>query len=183
MHRVLCFLLLALLSNPVAGQDRVTIGIGGLLNNDVFTPTPNNDRWRTGSGVVSVARAPAWNGALPARMGEVLEFRLRGGVISPENITARRLNDRPYAETLSLGLHTHFQNAGLEYSLGVDLVATGPQTGMESLQSAIHDILDIASATSSGLRGRVDNGLHPTLGFEIGRTLDVSQRVAFSAVL
>ena len=169
----------ALLSTAHA-DSRKTIGMGGLFSNDVFTYAPQYDRWRTGSGVFSLARASEWNGELPTRMGELLEFRLGAELISPDRIASRRDNrDRPYAEKLSLGVHTHFQRREVEFSFGLDLVVTGEQTGLETFQGAIHDVLGLKGASASNKAARVGNGIHPTLTFEIGREFAISEQLRY----
>ncbi|MDJ0823896.1 MAG: DUF2219 family protein [Rhodobacter sp.] len=179
MRRLLFAWVCAALAGPgFAAEDRPPFGFGYLITNDVFSNDPQRDRWRTGSGVFSFTFGPAWTGALPARLGELVEVRLRGGLITPENIVGVNRLDRPYAETLALGAHTHFRKAGVEFSLGLDLVATGPQTGMETLQGAIHDALGIPGASARVLRSRVPNGLYPTLTVEAGRSFALSPKVS-----
>ena len=45
-----------------AAQDRVTLGWGRLLTNDLLGD--GRDRWRTGSYTLSRVRGPAWGGSL-----------------------------------------------------------------------------------------------------------------------
>ena len=181
--RRLCFAALGAvfaLCSVAAAENRKTVGMGGLFSNDVFTYAPQFDRWRTGSGVFSLARAPEWSGELPTRMGELLEFRLAAELITPDRIASRRdRRDRPYAEKLSLGVHTHFQRRKVEYSLGFDLVLTGEQTGLETFQGAIHDVLGLRGASASNRAARIGNGVHPTLTFEIGREFEISDQLRY----
>ena len=167
----------------VAAEGRTTLGTGGLHTNDTFSYAPLNDRWRTGSGVVSMVRARGWDGAVPGRVGDLIEYRFRAEVISPANIVRPARFDRPYAAALSFGIHTHFQRNNIEYSLGADLVVTGPQTGLETFQAAIHDIIGISGASAAALRGQIPNGIHPTAIFEAGRTYEISPRIAFRPFL
>jgi hypothetical protein len=51
-------------------------------------------------------------------------------------------DDRPYAASLSAGLHAHWAALGGELSLGGDLVVVGPQTGLSDLQNRFHDLID-----------------------------------------
>ncbi|MBP9184189.1 MAG: lipid A deacylase LpxR family protein [Fuscovulum sp.] len=163
-----CVMALALcLAVPAAAQERVTLGWGRAFVNDALGDM--RDRWRTGSYTVSRVRGPSWQGSLPATFGEILEFRGRAEVIAPESLTAPPPGDRRYAGVLSLGLHSHFDLAGFETSLGADLVFTGPQTRLSDIQEEIHRVLDLPLPLVAA--NQIPNGFHPTLVAEIGRSL------------
>ena len=129
--------LLALLpAAPAAAQSRILdgmgIGNGRLFSNDLFGD--GQDRWRTGSYVFSHLRARApYDGTLKG-FGEVMEYRFRTEIIAP----TRRTRDRPYAGIISLGAHTHYALGPAEISLGADVLAIGPQTGLADFQEAYH---------------------------------------------
>ncbi len=158
---------------PAAAQGRVTLGWGHLFNNDVLGD--GQDRWRTTAAVVSQVKGRGWDGALPTRAGEIIEYRFRGDIIAPANLVNPAPGDRRYAGTLGFGLHTHFQRRGAEISLGADLVFTGPQTGLGELQREIHRALGTTIPTVLG--NQIENGFHPTVTLELGRTMTLSQGV------
>jgi len=127
-------LTLLTLATPMAAQEREKIGVGRLFNNDYFGD--GRDRWRTGSYVLSFVTSPAAYNNDASPMGQVLEYRLRGEIIAPENASS---DDRPYVGALSVGAHTHFGHGPLQYAVGADVVAVGPQTGLAEFQNRFHD--------------------------------------------
>lgn len=164
---------LAPLSPALAqGEGRVTLGWGTVFANDALGDMA--DRWQTGAYTVSRVRGPSWGGRLPATFGEILEFRGRGQVIAPVDLTRNRANDRRYAGILSFGVHTHFDLRGWETSVGLDLVATGPQTRVGEFQSAVHDLLGLPEPRV--LNRQIPDGVHPTLVAEAGRTYALGPR-------
>lgn len=153
----------------VGAQERVTLGFGRLFTNDALGD--QSDRWRTGAYSISRVRGISWGGSLPERPGEILDLRLRGEIVAPADLVKPSSGDRRYAGMLSLGLHTHYQWRGNEVSLGGDLVATGPMTGVGSFQRWIHDQLGVAEPQV--LDDQIGNGIHPTLVAEFGRSIPV----------
>jgi hypothetical protein len=166
--------LLALAAAP-ADAERVNLGWGRLFTNDALGDM--KDRWRTGGYVISVLRGPEGTTALPPRPGEVLEFRLRSEVIAPASLTRTAPGDRRYAGVLSAGVHTLFAWGPLDTSVGVDLVAVGPMTGIAGFQKAAHAAfgLERPSVTDSQLPNRI----HPTLTAEVGRTFVFTDSLSF----
>ncbi|MEM9583463.1 MAG: lipid A-modifier LpxR family protein [Pseudomonadota bacterium] len=163
--------LLMVIANPSFSEQRQSLGWGYLATNDLIGDT--KDRWRTGALAISYVRGPVWTGRLPARFGELIEFRFRGEVIAPERLSAPAANDRRYAGILSFGAHSHWQSAGMEYTLGLDLVVVGPQTGLEGFQAQLHDIF-------GGPRPNVSNveladAVYPTITFEAARRFAMSE--------
>jgi hypothetical protein len=77
--------------------------------------------------------------------------------------------DRRYVGALSLGMHTHFEAAGIESSVGMDAVIVGPQTGISSLHGDLHDLLGLPDPTVFG--GQIADDVFLTLTAEFGRTL------------
>ena len=171
IRRFLAAVLLCGLAGPVLAEERVTLGWGRMFTNDALGDM--EDRWRTGSYTLSRVRGPSWSGELPGTFGEILEFRARAEIIAPENLTAAAPGDRRYAGVLTLGVHSHFQAAGLETSLGLDLAITGKQSGISSMQDALHDLLDMTRPRVAS--NQIGNGFHPTLVLETGRGFQVGR--------
>jgi hypothetical protein len=175
MWRIFAFLLTLLLSVPTTGsaEQRVTLGFGRLFVNDLIGD--GEDRWRTGSYTVSWVRGPVWDGTLPGRAGTLLEFRFRGEILAPSNLSKSNPNDRRYAGSLSAGLHTHFALGAAEVAAGADLVFTGPQTGLGRFQSNFHDIFGLVEPQV--LEEQIPNGVHPTVLVEVGRSFRMGETV------
>jgi hypothetical protein len=66
-------------------------------------------------------------------------------------------------------MHTHFETAGVESSIGMDAVIVGPQTGISSLHGDLHDLLGLPDPTVFG--GQIADDVFLTLTAEFGRTL------------
>lgn len=166
MRKALLALVLFLVSLPpaVGAQDRGTLGFGRLFSNDALAD--GEDRWRTGSYVISMVRGPAWTGSLPPQAGAVLEYRFRGEIIAPENLSAPDPDDRRYAGILSIGAHTHFAPGGYEVRLGADLVGVGPDTGVGDFQRNVRDFLGFRKPD---LSDQIGNDLYLTVSGEVGR--------------
>ncbi len=159
--------LVATLAQPETGlaRDRGILGWGAIFNNDIFGD--GEDRWRTGSYSSSYVRGTPWTGELPERPGAVMEYRFHGEVIAPERLSRPAEGDRPMVGVLSFGVHTHFQKKGFDIDAGVDLVLTGPQTGIGNVQQGLH-------AATGGPRNQVldvqlPNRLYPTASVEVAR--------------
>tara|TARA_R110002110_G_scaffold214702_9_gene428428 strand:- start:34689 stop:35600 length:912 start_codon:yes stop_codon:yes gene_type:complete len=168
MRKVLLAAFAVLLSLPslAIAQERMTLGFGRMFSNDGIGDT--NDRWRTGSYAVSMVRGPQWQGVLPASFGEVIEYRGRMEIIAPSNLTNPSPADRRYVGTLSFGAHTYFRALSGEARVGLDLVATGSQTGVGKLQSALHGLFGIAKP--GNLDNQIGNAVYPTVSVEFGKT-------------
>lgn len=151
---------------------REVLGHGRLTNNDLLGD--GKDRWQTGSVASSrVVGRGGWTGMLPDRPFDVLEYRLAVQVIAPENMRKPKANDRPWAGALTVGVHTHFARGPVELSMGADLSATGPQTGLSDFQTAVHDLMGVDPASKSVLSNQVENGFHPTVVLEAGNSVAV----------
>lgn len=166
-------LLLAVLPAASHAEERVTLGWGRLFDNDALGDL--HDRWHSGSYTVSVLRGPEWQGALPSRAGDLLEFRFSGSTITAENLTSPALDDRRYAAPLSLGLRTHLYWRGFETTLGADLVAFGPQSGVGGFQTWLHDILNVGKPD---LTNQLGNAFYPTISGELARGFEISDQVS-----
>jgi hypothetical protein len=174
MIRYLAAICLAMMMMPpqAQAQQYERLGYGRLINND-FIAT-GQDRWRTGSVQSSRVWGRGWNGMLPAQPGELLELRLGAEIIAPDDLRNPAPDDRPYAGALTAGLHTHFDRNGLDIALGVDLVMTGPQTRLDRLQGAFHDLVGVDKASAETRAGQVGNAIHPTAVAEAGRSMDIA---------
>lgn len=153
-------------------EGRERLGNGRLVNNDLFYK--NLDRWQSGSAVGSHVVGYGWDGALPDRPFDLIEYRLQGRVISPASLTNPEPGDRPFAGVLGFGVHTHFGRGAIEYALGADLFATGEMTGMDDLQEVLHDGLGIASTSKDVRENQIENGWHATVLAEAGRSFALS---------
>lgn len=163
------------LNSQAAAETRTWQGWGLLVTNDSLGDT--HDRWRTGSFASSHVWAQGWSGMLPDRFGALIELRINGEVLGPENLAAPAPLDRRYGQALSFGLHTHFQPGVIAWSIGADLVVTGPQTGLDHLQEALHDVLGGRDASPAVKAAQVGNDVKPTLVLEAGREFALGDTV------
>ncbi len=170
--RGLLVLLVTALPLAAAADDRLTLGWGRMFDNDVLGDL--HDRWQSGSYTVSVVRGPDWTGALPTTPGAVLEYRFSASTVTPADLADPAADDRRYAGPLSAGLHTHFDWRGIETSLGADLVAVGPQTGVGQFQSWLHGVLGM---NKPDLTNQLGDAVYPTVQAEMGRSYAVSDAV------
>ncbi len=165
-------LLLGLASAGVAGDGRQTLGFGRLFTNDALGD--GKDRWRTGSYTVNWMRGRTpWTGRLPESLGDVLEYRFRAEIIAPANLTSPDPADRRYAGTLSFGIHSHAERGATRFSLGADLVATGPMTGLGGFQEFVHDLFGMPSPAAA-LANQIPNAIHPTATASATREISVA---------
>ncbi|SMP26701.1 lipid A-modifier LpxR family protein [Shimia sagamensis] len=150
---------------------RSYLGYGSLFVNDFLGD--GYDRWRSGSYGTSRFWGYGWNGKLPQAAGELLELRVGGEIISPACLTSHVPLDRPWAGMLTAGLHTQFQRHATEFSFGGDLLMIGPQTGLNSLQSAIHDVIGIPGPSDEVLDNQIPNKWMVRFVGEAGRDFDL----------
>lgn len=162
------FVGLVAITGPLHAEGpRETLGVTRLFTND--TLADRRDRWRSGAFAISLFRGPAWTGDLPSQPFSLMEYRLRGEVIAPDNLTNPAPGDRLYAGTWWLGAHTHFDLRGFEVAAGADLAMTGEQTGIRSLQSSIHDLFSMPRVGLENHQIDDDVYLHATI--EVARSL------------
>jgi hypothetical protein len=159
-------ILAAGLAPDAMAQDRATLGWGRFFYNDLLGD--GHDRWQTGGYTVSILRGDRYDGTLPDRPGQILEYRLSANIIAPASLTSPEPGDRRYAGILSLGVHTPFEWRGVELSLGADLVVTGPQTGVGRFQRWAHERLGLDKPLVLG--NQIEDGFHPTLVAEAGHS-------------
>jgi hypothetical protein len=161
---------------PAPAQERVTLGWGRILNNDFLGD--GKDRWRSSSYGVSLVRGPGWDGVLPGRAGEILDFRARGETVAPRALTGPNRKDRALAGTLSVGLHTHWAMGRTELSAGLDLVATGPQTGRTEVLDWFHDLVNEPRPSDFVVENQVADALFPTATAELGYPVELAPGLA-----
>ncbi|PSL17696.1 lipid A-modifier LpxR family protein [Shimia abyssi] len=169
-----CFL--ALTASPsiadIAGRE--FLGYGRIIVNDLLGD--GRDRWRTGSASSSRIWGYGWDGRVPEKAFDLLEFRFGGEIISPRNINDSGSGDRPWAGALSWGLHTHFRSGETEFAMGADLIAIGPMTHLDDLQSAIHDAVGIPGPSDTVLAGQLPNQWTGRAVAEMGRDYGLGEK-------
>jgi len=162
------------LSTVADAQERSRLGYGRLIANDYIGD--GKDRWRTGGVQSSRVWGPEWTGTAPAGFGQLLELRLGAEIVAPDDIENLRSGDRPYAGSLSVGLHTHFQRGRTEFAVGADMVFVGPQTGMDGFQDALHSLLRVYRPSDEVRAAQIGNATNPTAVVEIGQTYSLGAR-------
>ena len=168
---IFAILSISFAAHATHASERTKQGFGLMITNDVLGDT--HDRWRTGSFESSWIFAPGWAGQAPARFGELLELRINGEVVGPENLATPAPFDRRYGQALSFGLHTHWQPGLVDYALGLDAVITGSQIGLDDVQEALHTVLGGRDPSAVVLAGQLSNGIHANGVFEAGRRFDL----------
>lgn len=168
--------LLALIAAPLAAEERHTLGWGRLLNNDLLGD--GRDRWRTSSYMLALVRGPDWQGMRPVMPGALLEYRLRAEIIAPRRLAGPTSTDRPFAGTLSAGIHTHWQQDGWDISAGLDLVVLGPQTGLEGIQTTFHNLFDAPVASDWVIANQVGNDILLAGSAEFARPVRLSDTLS-----
>lgn len=171
MIRSLLVAVLLLSATASNAQERVGLGLARVFNNDYLGD--GKDRWRTGSYQLSYFRGPVWDGTRPGVLGELLEFRLRGETIAPDNLQNPAPGDRRHVGVLSLGLHSYATRGGMDYEGGIDLVAVGPQTGVLSMQKRLHKLLGATAPRVDNFQ--IGNAIRPTARFEVAREMQIGR--------
>ncbi|WP_406565474.1 lipid A-modifier LpxR family protein [Kangsaoukella pontilimi] len=170
-RNAVCSLLAALcLGSPAMAE---TIGWSVAISNDSIGEA--RDRWQSSSVQVGIARGRGWDGQMPDRVGEVLEFRFRSDILTPEVLDAPAPGDRRHAGVLAIGLHSHFARSAWEARLGADVVVVGPQTGLLSFQEQLHEALGFTVPRLDDYQIEDQVGLD--LSGEVGRALPVGAGV------
>lgn len=142
---------------------QVAVGVGRLFTNDALGD--GQDRWRTGSYVISHLRGDS--GADTG--GPLVEYRLRSDIIAPADLVVPAPGDRRYVGALSFGMHRHWSQGEAQLSLGADLIATGPQTGMGWFQNEVHEAFGLGTITATDTQ--IGNAVHGAVTFEARREL------------
>ncbi len=165
-----------LLCAPMAqAQERHSLGFARMFNNDAIGD--GRDRWHTGGYFVANIRAPEWKGSLPARFGEVLEYRWRAEIVAPLDLISPAATERRYAGIMGFGVASHFALGRAEASVGAELALTGPQTGLGTFQKQMHNIMGLRDPDVLG--EQIANKVHPTLHGEIGRNFTFGDTATF----
>ena len=120
-----------------AAEGIATLGVGRFFNNDYLGD--GHDRWQSGSYTLSIVRGRArLHSTMP--FGEVWEYRLRSALMASDG-RGPAPGDRPYIGALSFGVHAHIRAETTQATLGIDVTAVGPQTGVSRFQRRAHDLL------------------------------------------
>jgi hypothetical protein len=151
-------------------SSRSRLGTVRIFTNDWFgMPVGDRyDRWRTGALQTSAFFGQPWDGSLPSQPGALMEYRIRGEIIAPDNLAVPAPGDRLYAPALYFGAATHFESRGFEFSLGADLALTGDQTHLMDLHDAIHRTFGGSDVDLSA--HMIENGIHLNVSAEAGRS-------------
>ncbi|MEN8897049.1 MAG: lipid A-modifier LpxR family protein [Yoonia sp.] len=120
-------------------EGRETIGFGRIFNNDFFGDQA--DRLQTGSNTFSIVRGRQ-DYAGDEAFGDLLEYQLRAQIISLSG-HAPAPGDRPYVGALTMGVAMHFDFQGTQLTLGSEMTAIGPQTGLSAFQIGFHDTFNM----------------------------------------
>ncbi|MEO9864465.1 MAG: lipid A-modifier LpxR family protein [Yoonia sp.] len=165
-----CLFLLLVLLVPFGtvshAQSRDALGEGRLFTNDFFGD--GRDRYQTGSYVHSFVRGPSNWDRTPLEFGSIREYRLRSAIMASDGI-GDAPGDRPYAGALSLGVHSHFGQDTFRGTVGVDVTAIGPQTGLSRFQERAHDQLGLAQVRFTD--SQLGNAFH------LGLTAEAAENV------
>lgn len=167
----------AILANTAASAEVNTLGYGRLINNDYFGD--NRDRGHTGSYSSSRIMGKTWNGILPSDPFNLVEFRFHTSIIAPDKLHRLEADDRPYATTIGLGLHTHYQSHGLEIAMGADAYIIGPQTRLHQFQIAVHNEIGAAPPSDEVLAQQIKNQVRPNIVVEMGKPVDLAPNIQF----
>ncbi len=178
---LLAWLAACLAATTATAQERENLGRGSIFTNDFLGD--GKDRWRTSSYTVSGMRGQNWDGYLPQGFGELLEFRLRAETIAPANLVAGGPPDRQYAGILSFGVATHFQKGIVDVRLGADMIVTGPQTGIGTLQSAIHRAFGVPEPGAGVLANQIPNSFLPSADVEFSHDLQFTEALSWRPFL
>jgi len=159
------------LVTPAMSQEREWIGTGRLFTNDFFGD--GDDRWRTGNFVVSHLRSRQAYDGTALSFGDIIEYRLRAEIIAPR-AGIGEAGERPYVGALSIGAHTHFGLGDFDASVGADVTAVGPQTGLDDFQTRFHDALDLPLPSQTN---QLDDDVFISATAEISQTVEIGYGV------
>lgn len=157
------------------------LGTGRFFTNDFLGD--GNDRWRSGAYTVSKLRGPSGLTTLPTQFGTLNELRFAAQIIAPANLGAPDPTDRPYVGMLSVGVHSHAVERGVEMRVGLDLVATGPSTGIGDFHSWVHDGLGTTPPSDAVLDRQIADHIYPTASFELARPYALGTKILGNVTL
>jgi hypothetical protein len=104
-----------------------------------------------------------------------LEYRRGGQAIAPRALAGAGSDDRPYVGALSAGVHTHFARGDYDLSLGVDVTAVGPQTGLGDFQEWLHEV--VSAPSPDVVDDQLGNEMFLGATAEISRKFSVNNRL------
>jgi len=162
----------AVTATGAAAQDRRTLGFVVVSTNDDYLDTEILDRWRSGALSAHLVRGTGWTGVGEVGFGDVVEYRFRGEIITPEDVDNPRPGDRPYAGTLAFGVHGHMRRGVAEIRLGADIFFTGPQTGLSDLQERLHERLNLPDP-SIAAEDQIGDAVYLAVSGEVARGVPV----------
>ena len=147
-----------------------------MITNDLLGD--GRDRWRTGSVSSSRIWGADWKGELPKELSELVEIRIFGEIIAPSDLSGNNGIDRPFVSHLALGMHSHFQHNGLEYSTGIEESFLGKQTGLSDFQTAFHEVVGEHIPSESVLSRQIGNQAQFGPIVEIAETIPDGDRLS-----
>ena len=172
MQKSLVVVTSLLFAGPAIAEEFETLGFGRLFTNDYLGD--GSDRWRTGSYQLSILRGTGWDGTPPRDFGSLLEYRLRTEIISAGPDSGATF-DRPYVGATSFGLHNYMSLGLAQVSLGVDVTAIGPQTGVADFQEWFHETFGLPDPR--GVDAQLDDAFYVSGLGEISYNLRLSDTV------
>ncbi len=128
------------------------------------------DRWQSTSLQVDILTGPEWTGRAPEAFGQVLNYRFRTDILTPEDLREPDPNDRRHAGVLAFGLHTYASRGAFDLRLGGDLFVIGPQTKLLEVQRDLHKILGFSIPTLDDFQ--IGNRVEVQGSGEAGRAFD-----------
>jgi len=166
MRSIVILMTLLLAMGPARAAEPVWLGKARLFTNDYLGD--GKDRWRTASYSASYIFGGKWRGRNPSGFGELMEYRFRAEIIAPADLSNPAIGtDRRYVGALQFGAFSHMRRGKTDISLGLDLVVTGPQTGLGNFQSWVHSGLGMGKPAVLG--SQIGNAIYPTLSVEFAR--------------
>ena len=158
--RVVLVLCLLWLAAPAPAAER--LGYALAISNDSIGEA--RDRWQSSSVQFGVLFA--------RRPGDLVEFRFRTDVLTPEQLDVIVPEDRRHAGVLAFGLHRHYAPGAWEARAGADLVVVGPQTGLLDFQKELHKVLGFTVPALDDFQ--IANAVRLDLSGEIARPVEVA---------
>ncbi len=172
MARHLALILALLLAVPADAAERRVLGWSYLVVNDSIGEF--RDRWQS-----SYLRGSLFFGRnadrAERRLGDVVEIRLSSQIVTPEQLDAPRLDDRPFAGVLMIEALSHGYLGPFDASVGAGVAAVGPQTGSFRFQRWLHERLRFPLPEPDGREVR--DGVYPVVSAELAQELGRGSRV------
>lgn len=136
-----------------------------LMTNDYIGD--GDDRWRTFAYGISALR--------PLKDGSITEVRIRTEVIAGSKFKLRPNEDpdRHMVGILGFGAYRAGEVGKVDYRIGLDVVAVGPQTGVVELLGQFHELIDQGGPSTQVKALQVPNEIFLSIAGEIGRRFSV----------